>query len=320
MLFKNKISKNIVEDIWEKYSLFLITIFLTTILSLFAPRFLSFKNLSNIVRQSSFNAIIAAGETFVILSGGIDLSVGSIVAISSCVTAGFLKAGHPILLSILIGIGVGCLLGLVNGILVAKIKIPPFIATLGVMGIGRGLALVYTQGRPISGLPATFLLLSRSIWGIPLVIYLVIIFYIVSSLILKYSLFGLHLYATGASEYPAYLSGVMIKKVKMITYVISGGFASIAGILLTARLNSAQPVLGVGYELDAIAAVVIGGTSLFGGKGRITGTLLGALIMGIIRNGLNLLSVSSYSQQIVIGTVLIIAVGMNVMNFNKNAT
>jgi ribose transport system permease protein len=318
MLFKYKLNKRIARDLWNRNSLSFIALILIFILSIFVPRFLSFTNISNIIRQSAFNAIIAAGMTFVILSAGIDLSVGSIVAVSSCVTAGFLKAGHPILVSILIGIGIGFIIGLVNGILVSKVNIPAFIATLGTMGIGRGIALVYTQGAAVSGLPVSFLFLGRfSLFGFPLVIYVVIIVYIISFLILKYSLFGLHVYATGGNEYAAYLSGVKVQKVKTICHIISGSFSAISGILLTARLNSAQPVLGIGYELDAIAAVVIGGTSLFGGKGSIIGTLLGALIMGMVRNSLNLLDVSSYTQQIVIGIVLIIAVGINVMGIKK---
>jgi ribose/xylose/arabinose/galactoside ABC-type transport system permease subunit len=183
------------------------------------------------------------------------------------------------------------------------------------MGIGRGAALVYTQGRPISGLPKLFVYnLAGNIFGmVPKVVPVVLIVYFASYIVLRYSLLGLQVYATGGNETAAFLSGIPTKMRKLQTYVICGGLSSLSGLLLTARLNSAQPVLGIGYELDAIGAVVIGGTSLFGGEGRITGTLVGALIMGIVRNGLNLMNVSSYLQQIVIGVVLIGAVAISVL-------
>ena len=260
----------------------------------------------------------AAGATFVILTGGIDLSVGSILAFTSCLAAGLMIDNYSPLVAVLVGIFFGCLMGLVNGTLVSILHVPPFIATLGMMGIGRGAALVYTEGRPISGLPTSFVtgLAGKILAILPVAIPLMILVYLVSYFVLKYSVFGLHVYATGGNEPAAFLSGVRTRLVKCYVYIISGGLAALSGLLLTARLNSAQPVLGIGYELDAIGAVVIGGTSLFGGEGKIFGSLVGALAMGIIRNGLNLLNVSSFWQQIVIGLVVVIAVALSVFRFS----
>ena len=303
--------------LWESYSLVFVTLGLVILLSFLTPRFLSFSNILNIITQSSFNAIIAAGATFVILTGGIDLSVGSIVAFTSCLSADLLMKSFPPVFAVLAGIFIGCVMGLVNGGLVSVLNVPPFIATLGMMGIGRGAALVYTEGRPISRLPDSFVtIFSGKILGVvPIAIPLMFLVYFVSYLVLKYSVFGLNIYATGGNEPTAFLSGVRTRLVKCYVYIVSGGLAALSGLLLTARLNSAQPVLGIGYELDAIGAVVIGGTSLFGGEGKIVGSLVGALAMGVIRNGLNLLNVTSYWQQIVIGLVLIIAVALSVFRF-----
>ncbi len=273
------------------------------------PYFLTPSNLLNIARQTSINAIIAIGLTFVIIAGGIDLSVGSMLAFAGVVTAGALNLGIPILGSMIIGISVGFLCGAVNGVLIAWGHLPPFIATLGMMSIARGAALLFTGGRPISGFSVSFRFLAEGDFlSLPIPVYIMIGLYVVGHFVLTRTKIGRYAYAIGGNEEAAVLSGVPVKIYKLIIYGISGALSGIAAILLTARLNSAQPIAGIMYELDAIAAAVIGGTSLMGGEGLLIGTLIGALIMGVLRNGLNILGISSFIQQTIIGTVIILAV------------
>ena len=271
--------------------------------------FLTPSNLLNVKEQTTINAVIAVGMTFVILSAGIDLSVGSIVAISGVVLANRLQSGAPLPVAILCGLGVGALCGLVSGILITKGKLPPFISTLGMMSVARGAALVFTDGRPISGFDESFRSLSIGrVLGIPAPVILTILLYAAASVLLNRTRFGRYVYAIGGNEEATRLSGVDTGFHKTVVYILSGITAGLAAVLLTARLNSAQPIAGAMYELDAIAAVVIGGTSLTGGLGTLSGTLIGALTMGVLRNGLNLLGISSFLQQIVIGFVIIVAV------------
>ena len=278
-------------------------------LTLLSPYFLHQRNLLNVARQSSMNAIMAAGMTIVIISAGIDLSVGSILAFSSCVMAIPLKAGWPLGICLLIGLGVGALVGLVNGVLITKGRLPPFIATLGMMSIARGGALVLLIGQPIAGFKENFRWIGEGYIGpLPLPVVVAILVYIVLHLVMTQTRFGRYTYSIGGNEEAARLSGVNIALQKDVIYAISGVCAAIAGIILTARLGSAQPIAGVGYELDAIAAAVIGGTSLAGGRGNLIGTVVGALIMGVLRNGLNLLDVNPFWQQVVIGMVILAAV------------
>ena len=278
-------------------------------LTLLSPYFLHQRNLLNVARQSSMNAIMAAGMTIVIISAGIDLSVGSILAFSSCVMAIPLKAGWPLGICLLIGLGVGALVGLVNGVLITKGRLPPFIATLGMMSIARGGALVLLIGQPIAGFKENFRWIGEGYIGpLPLPVVVAILVYIVLHLVMTQTRFGRYTYSIGGNEEAARLSGVNIVLQKDVIYAISGVCAAIAGIILTARLGSAQPIAGVGYELDAIAAAVIGGTSLAGGRGNLIGTVVGALIMGVLRNGLNLLDVNPFWQQVVIGMVILAAV------------
>ncbi len=274
-----------------------------------SPYFLTASNLVNVVQQTAVNAIIAVGMTFVIVSAGIDLSVGSIVAFSGVILASCLQAGLPIPLAIAAGLAAGAACGLVNGVLITWGRLPPFIATLGMMSVARGAALVFTQGRPISGFEASFRFLATGelLW-VPVPVWIMGLVYLGSHLLLSRTRFGRYTYAIGGNEEAAKLSGVAVRFHKSMIYAFSGLTAGIAAIVLTARLNSAQPIAGFMYELDAIAAAVIGGTSLMGGEGNLGGTLIGALIMGVLRNGLNLLGVSSFLQQIVIGSVIITAV------------
>ena len=282
---------------------------LCAVLWIMTPHFLTVDNLLNITQQTSINAVIAVGMTFVIITAGIDLSVGSIMAFSGVVLASAIEAGVPVPIALLIGLAVGLACGLINGVLISWGKLPPFISTLGMMSVARGAALLYTQGRPVSGFSADFrFLASGEILGIPNPVIIMIMVYLIAHFVLTRTKLGRYTYAIGGNEEASILSGINVKYYKTIIYGLCGLLSGLAAILLTARLNSAQPIAGIMYELDAIAATVIGGTSLMGGEGRIGGTLIGALIMGVLRNGLNLLGVSSFIQQIVIGSVIIIAV------------
>jgi len=279
------------------------------LLSLLTPHFLTVSNLLNVLEQTAINAVIAVGMTFVIISGGIDLSVGSIVAFSGVLLASTLQAPWPAPVAILAGIAAGSLAGLLNGLLITRGRLPPFIATLGMMSVARGAALLFTEGRPISGFDAGFRALATSrVLGIPAPVLAAAAIYALAHVLLTRTRFGRYVYAIGGNEEATRLSGVAVRFHKTMVYVLCGAMSALAAALLTARLNSAQPIAGIMYELDAIAATVIGGTSLLGGSGSLGGTLVGALIMGVLRNGLNLLGISSFLQQIVIGIVIIVAV------------
>lgn len=287
-------------------------IILMAVITIINSNFLTANNLLNLLLQVTSNALIAFGMTFVILTGGIDLSVGSILALSSALTAGLLGSGMPVTLAILISLVLGCILGMMNGLLISYGKLAPFIVTLVTMTIFRGATLVYTNGNPITkGLSDTFLfqfLGQGYIVGIPFPVIIMFIVFIVLYVLLHKTAFGKSVYAIGGNEKAAYISGVKLNKVKIIIYSISGIMASISGLIITSRLSSAQPTAGASYEMDAIAAVVLGGTSLSGGKGRILGTLIGALIIGVLNNGLNIIGVSAFWQQVVKGVVILIAV------------
>jgi len=293
---------------------------LGALLSYLSPFFLTTSNLLNVMEQTAINAVIAVGMTFVILSAGIDLSVGSIAALSGVVMANRLLAGWPLGAAILAGVLTGALCGGFSGLLITRGKLPPFIATLGMMSVARGAALLFTDGRPISGFDESLRWLSTGrILGIPVPVILTILLYVLAIVLLNRTRFGRYVYAIGGNEEAARLSGVAVGFHKTLVYVISGVTAALGAVLLTARLNSAQPIAGMMYELDAIAAVVIGGTSLTGGLGTLGGTLIGALTMGVLRNGLNLLGISSFLQQIVIGLVIIAAVLMDSLVKSKRS-
>ncbi|MDU5080357.1 ribose ABC transporter permease [Tissierella sp. P1] len=288
-------------------------IIFSVIISILNPRFLTMGNLLNVFRQTSINAIIAAGMTFVILSAGIDLSVGSILGFSGAVGAKMLASGYNIWLSLLVAIVIGAVAGIVNGIIITRGKVQPFIATLAIMILLRGATMVFTSGRPIpvSGehISGVFRWIGTGVvLGIPVPIAIMIIVFIVCYYILNHTQYGRHLYAVGGNEEASLLSGVNTAKIKILAYTASGILAAIAGIIVTSRLSSAQPTSGEGYELDAIAAVVLGGTSLVGGQGTIIGTIIGALIIGILNNALNLMDVQSYYQMIAKAIVIIVAV------------
>jgi ribose transport system permease protein len=284
-------------------------LFLSAVLWALTPHFLTVSNLLNIAQQTSINAIVAAGMTFVIISGGIDLSVGSIVALSGVALGTLLQAGQPGIVAVIAAVAVGIASGLVNGLLVSFGRLPPFIATLGMMSVARGSALVLTEGRPISGFSEGFRWVATgSLGAIPAPVIITLLVYAIAHVVITRTTFGRYVYAIGGNEEATRLSGVAVRFHKTAIYAVSGLMSAVAAVVLTARLNSAQPIAGMMYELDAIAATVIGGTSLMGGEGSLFGTLVGALIMGVLRNGLNLLGVSSFLQQIVIGGVIVGAV------------
>lgn len=287
-------------------------------LSLASPFFLTWSNLLNVAQQTAVNGIIAAGMTFVIISAGIDLSVGSMLAFSGVVMASLLSGGTSPWLAVPGGLAVGFGCGAVNGGLIALGKLPPFIATLGMMSMARGAALVFSDGRPISGFSEGFRWLATGeIATLPVPVLLMLLLYMLCHLVLTRTRFGRYTFAIGGNEEAARLSGINVRFHKIMIYGLAGALSGLAAVVLSARLNSAQPIAGIMYELDAIAAVVIGGTSLTGGEGSLGGTLIGALIMGVLRNGLNLLGVSSFLQQLVVGAVIVIAVLID--NFTKRS-
>ncbi|MDA7025460.1 ribose ABC transporter permease RbsC [Bacillus sp. CLL-7-23] len=300
-----------VDSALQKLGPFLGLIILVVIVSLLNPGFLEPLNILNLLRQVAINALIAFGMTFVILTGGIDLSVGAILALSSALVAGMIVGGIDPVFAVIIGCLIGAFLGAINGLLITKGKIAPFIATLATMTMFRGLTMVYTDGNPITGLGANygFQLFGRGYFlGIPVPAITMGLTFVILWMILHKTPFGRRTYAIGGNEKAAYISGIKVSRVKVLVYSLTGLLSALAGAILTSRLNSAQPTAGTSYELDAIAAVVLGGTSLAGGRGRIAGTLIGVLIIGTLNNGLNLLGVSSFFQMVVKGIVILIAV------------
>ena len=305
----------------REYGIFVVFIIICLILSFISPQFLTVSNWTIIITQVSINALLAFGVTFVIITGGIDLSLGSMVAVTG-VTAAMLAHPDtfPVVLPIFAGLFAGFLMGVFNGFIITKSKIAPFIVTLGTMTIGRGLALILSKGRPVSNLSDSFNFIGGGdIFGIPFPIIVLIVIFIICSLILKKTLLGRYIYAIGGNEQASRASGINVNQVKMAVYSISGLLAGLAGILLTSRITTGQPNAGAGFELDAIAAAVIGGTSTSGGIGTMTGTLIGVLLIGVINNGLDLLNVTSYYQQVVMGIIIIGAVVLDSWNQKSNA-
>ncbi|KVV62173.1 sugar ABC transporter permease [Burkholderia cepacia] len=274
-----------------------------------SPSFLSAANLENVLRQVSINAIIAVGMTCVILTGGIDLSVGSVMALSGTLAAGLMVAGVNAVAALAIGIAVGLGFGFLNGLFVAFAGMPPIIVTLATMGIARGLALIYTGGYPIDGLPDWVAFFgSGKVFGIQAPVLIMLVVYAIAWLLLDRMPFGRYVYAIGGNEQATRLTGVRVARVKLIVYTLAGLTSALAAIVLTGRLMSGQPNAGVGFELDAIAAVVMGGTSISGGRGAILGTLVGALLLGVLNNGLNMIGVNPYVQNVIKGGIILLAI------------
>ena len=298
-------------------------------ITLMSDKFLTVDNAWNVMRQISVNICISVGMTLVVLTSGIDLSVGSVLAFCGAITAGLLKfglelpandlyIGFTLLGAILAGLIVGALMGLFNGWTVTRFKVPPFVATLAMLTIARGLTLLWTKGFPISNLGDSFAYIGTGwLLGIPLPVWISAVVIVSAVVITQKTALGRYIYAIGGNEHASKLSGININKVKLIVYSISGVLAAVGGIMVTSRLDSAQPNAGISYELDSIAAVVIGGTSLSGGRGTIMGTVLGAIIIGVLNNGLVLLNVSPFWQQVVKGGVILLAVIIDKAN-SKN--
>lgn len=302
----------------QRYSILIALVALCVVLSVVSDNFLSSRNIINVLRQTSINGILAIGMTFVILTRGIDLSVGSVVALTGVVSASFATTsasgfipGTPYmpLIPVIIGVLTGIAMGALSGLAVARYGVPAFVATLGMLSAARGLTLIYADGRPIPALTDGYRWMGTSdIANIPVPIILFALVFIVSHFVLTRTRFGRHIYAVGGNPHAAKVSGLSVNRIRFCVYLISGALAGIAGIVLAARTGSALPQAGVAYELDAIAAVVIGGTSLAGGVGRVSGTVIGALLIGVMNNGLDLLGVESYYQQVIKGGLIVAAV------------
>ncbi len=286
---------------------------LVIVMGILSPDFLKPGNIMNVLRQTSINGIIAVGMTLVILTGGIDLSVGSVLAFSAVVATSFAHPGDtPLMVPLGMGLLAGLGAGLANGFLIARYRIAPFIVTLGMMTIARGTAMVITGGRPVIGLSDAYNQIGGgAILGVPIAVIVFLAVLVSGLFILRFTTFGRYVYATGGNELATMISGVNTKRILISVYSITGALTGLAGVVLSSRITAASPAMGQGYELDAIAAVVIGGTKLTGGVGSILGTLMGALIIGVMNNGLDLLDVSSYWQQIVKGLIIILAVLMD---------
>ncbi|MFP5108824.1 D-allose ABC transporter permease [Neobacillus sp. C211] len=300
--------------VWQKYGIFGIFIIIVALLGIMSPQyFLTTNNLTQVVLQSAITILIACGEFFAILIAGIDLSVGSVIALTGVVTAKLLMSGTPVILAILIGgIIVGGLLGAINGSLVNLTGLHPFIITLGTMAIFRGVTLIISNASPIFGFPQSFKDgVAGWLFGIPIPVLIALAVALVLVFITKKTILGRNIYALGGNSKSAWFSGINIKKHTMIVFIISGICAGIAGVVTTARLGSAEPLAGQGFETFAIASAIIGGTSFFGGKGNIPGVVMGGLIIGVINNGLNILNISTYYQQIVMGCLIIAAVTLD---------
>lgn len=298
-------------ELYGRYGILAALLVVCISLSLATEFFMTWGNWADILRQTSINGILAVGMTYVVLTGGIDLSVGAILAFSGIVSAWLVASGgsYGVTGSVLAGLGVGLLLGAVNGLLIARFSVPPFVATLGMLSAARGFTYIFNDGMPVSDLPPGFLAIGDGrLGGVPLPIVIFAVVMGVFWFVLRYTIYGRYIYAVGGNVKSAKTSGIGTRKVVFAVYAVSGLLAGLAGILLAARTTAALPQAGISYELDAIAAVVIGGTSLSGGTGSLGGTLLGALLIGVINNGLNLLGVSSYYQQVIKGVIIVGAV------------
>ncbi len=316
------LNKQLLKKSQSLIALFLLCLFI----SLLSDKFLTGTNLWNVLRQISVNVCISVGMTLVVLMAGIDLSVGAVLGFTAALCAGLLKnglafesldlfVGFTLLGGIITALLIGLLLGLFNGWVITKFSLPPFVATLAMLTIARGLTMLYTKGIPISNLGADFEFIGSGWWaGIPVPVWISLVMVLMIIFLTEKTTFGRYVYAIGGNEKAAFLSGININRIKLAVYGLAGMMAAVGGVLVTSRLNSAQPNAGSGYELDSIAAVVIGGTSLSGGTGSVTGTVIGAAIIGVLNNGLVLLNVSPFWQQVVKGIVILLAVIIDKLN------
>lgn len=318
---KKSLTKNqLFDNVMSKWGIYIALLLLIILMAFIAPNFLSIKNGLNIALAVSINAVIAAGMTLVILTAGIDLSVGSIVAASGVATVLLLNDSVPTTIAALVAILVGAAIGLVNGAIIAYLALPSFIVTLGALTYTRGIAYSLHGGPvQIDGDSGIESIGNGSIAGVPMPVLIMIFVYVFFWLMLERTKFGRHVYAVGGNPQAARLSGINVKRVLMTVYIICGTTAGLAGLMFASRVRSGQVTAGVGYELDAITAVILGGTSLFGGRGRIFGTLIGALLIGVLSNGLVLMGVPIYTQLMVKGFVIIFAVAIDTLR-SKNTT
>ena len=299
-------------DIVRQFGLLIIIALMVIVMSIVSDVFLTPNNLINVLRQVSINGILAVGLTFVILTGGIDLSVGSLVAVTGVIVGDLLLKGYSVPVAIGVSVLASILFGVFNGTMVAYFSLPPFIATLATQTIGNGFALVYSKGRPFAISNAVFKNIGKgSMMGIPIPILIMASVCLIAVILLNFTTFGRHVYALGGNRHATKLSGVRTKRVELVVYAISGACAAIVGIILASRISSGQPTAGNGYELDAIASVAIGGTSMSGGVGKLGGTIMGFIIIGLLSNSLTLLNVSSFYQDIVKGFIILFAVLMD---------
>ena len=311
-------SKTKKASLYTRFGLLIVIVIMVVAMSFASPVFLTSQNIINILRQVSLNGILAVGLTFVILTGGIDLSVGSLVAVSGVIVGSMLLSGASVFQAVCVSILVSVAFGLFNGVMIAYCGLPPFIATLAGQTIGRGFALVYSNGKPFAISNEAFKAIGKgSALGIPIPVWILLAVCVVAGVVLNYTTFGRHIFAFGGNRNATRLSGVKTKFVELSAYVISALMAGIVAVILAARISSGQPTAGEGYELDAIAAVAIGGTSMSGGIGTLSGTILGFIIIGILSNSLTLLNVSSFYQQIVKGAIILIVVLMDMRTKNK---
>ena len=303
---------------FQQYTIFITFFVLCAFLSFLSPYFLTFSNFINVIRQASIYVVLAFGMTFVMLTGMIDLSIGSVVALSSCVTGLCLINNFGVVISVFLGISTGLACGIINGLLITKLKVPFFISTVGIMFAARGLALVITNGNPVSGLPRAFFKISGGYLGpIPNPVIFAIILFLIFYVILNHTKLGRYTYCIGSNQVAARFSGINVDKYLTIIFGINGLTAGIIGVILASRLRIGSPIIASGYELDAIAAVAIGGTSLVGGEGGIVGTVIGALVLTVIRNGLTILGISTFFQQIIMGAIIITVVALDMVKRNK---
>jgi ribose/xylose/arabinose/galactoside ABC-type transport system permease subunit len=297
------------KNIFSKYGVGIALVVIVIALTFASSNFLTIENIVNVLRQVSINGILAIGMTFVIITGGIDLSVGSLVAFSGVIAASFVRGGYSIWIAILLALFASLVLGFISGFFIAERRIAPFIATLAMVTIARGLTYVYSDGKPISGFSQAYLNIGKGDFlFIPIPVWIFALVFIICYVVLYHTSLGRYVYAVGGNEHAALVSGINVKKVKIFVYSICGLLSGLAAVVLSARVSAGLPQAGSGYELDAIAAVVIGGTSLSGGRGRLWGTIIGVLMIGVINNGMDLLNVSSYYQQIVKGCIILGAV------------
>lgn len=302
-----------ISELWSKFGVLFLLIVLCTVLSLMRDTFLTWSNIINVLRQTAITGVIAVGQFFLIIAACFDMSAGSVVALTGVTIAFLLKnCAWPIWATVIVGLVIGAAAGLINGYCVTKRKIPAFIATLGMMNVARGLAYIITEGHPISSLPDAFQFFGRGYAGpIPIPVIVLTVVFVLAAILAARTPFGRNLYAIGGNTETAKLSGINTDRTLIKAFVLSGLMAALSGLMLTSRLASGDPSTGEGFEFSAITAVVLGGTSIYGGEGSIRGVIVGTIFMGVLSNGMNMIGVSSYLQLVMKGLVLVLAVGID---------